>query len=65
MCINNPISYLISYKEDPYICFVISAKMDASIVGFSSKGINIEDPYIDFPSLLELTSKKEIEEKDK
>ena len=61
---NNPISYLISYKEDPYICFVISAKMDASIVGFSSKGINIEDPYIDFPSLLELTSKKEIEEKE-
>lgn len=53
---NNPISYLLSYKENPYICFILSSNNDASIVGFSSIGVVIDEPYTSFSRLLDITS---------
>lgn len=61
-----PISYLLSYKLDPNICFILSSDKECSIVGFSSLGVTLIDPYIDFATLLKLTSnenkKKKVEE---
>ncbi len=66
---SRPVSYLLSYKKEPNLCFICSADKEASIVGFSSIGVNLVDPYLDFATLLKITSsenkKKKIEEENK
>ena len=66
---SRPFSYLLSYKKEPNLCFICSADKEASIVGFSSIGVSLVDPYLDFASLLKITSsenkKKKIEEEEK